>query len=71
MFSAIEEESIGSIETFARLAALQDNYDSDVRQVEDRTEEEQQEENAFLQAVRSTRVTERAYSFMVEKGTFN
>ena len=71
MFSAIEEESIGSIETFARLAALQDNYNSDVRQVEDRTEEEQQEENAFLQAVRSTRVTERAYSFMVEKGTFN
>ena len=45
-----------------------DNYYSNVRIEEDKTNEEQLEENYFLSKVMETRVMKKAYQFCYDKG---
>ncbi len=66
MFTRVDQ-SILELPTFKALSALLDNYNHDVSQSEDRTEQEKQEEEAFLDAVLATKQMTLLYEFLRAK----
>ncbi len=66
MFTRVDQ-SILELPTFKALSALLDNYNHDVSQSEDRTEQEKQEEEAFLDAVLATKQMTLLYEFLRTK----
>ncbi|CAG0901122.1 unnamed protein product [Darwinula stevensoni] len=61
-------EEVTSIETVAKMMALFDNYNPYTTDEEDVTFQEEEEVDAFLDAVIATPVMEAAYHFLLEKG---
>jgi len=64
----VAEERLFSQPTFARLLALLDNYEEVTGHDEKVTAEEEEEEEAFLDAVFETRVMTTLTNFFLSKG---
>jgi poly(U)-specific endoribonuclease len=65
------DPSIKDIPIYQKLAALYDNYNRDVNVVEDNTQQEQDEESEFLQAVMDSEVMMATYEFLLDNPVFN
>ena len=69
LFTRVDNK-VWRIRSFKALQALLDNYDPNVKNSEDNTRAERQEEEEFLTSVMETKVMKRAYQFLVEYGKF-
>ncbi|KAM6100958.1 uridylate-specific endoribonuclease C-like [Pterocles gutturalis] len=70
LFSRVAEQRLFSRPTFARFLALLDNYEAATGRPETVTAQEEEEEEAFLQAVLQTRVMATLTSFFLAKGLY-
>jgi len=70
LYNIGDEDGILAIDTIAKLVSLLDNYESDVHAEEEVTEEEQQEEKAFIDAVIKTPEMKEAYNFLTTHKKF-
>lgn len=67
LINNLDESALFSQNVFKAMLPLMDNYDPDVKNLEDHTSEEQSEEDLFLNAVYDTQIMQETMKFLVDK----